>query len=71
MSETVTVGKVFKYLNPNLIQIIVKYSVPAINKTPHFFITKISWLMLLREIIALYIENHMKPINILCGQNKK
>jgi hypothetical protein len=25
--------------------------------------------MLLKEIIAVYTENHTKPINILCGQN--
>jgi hypothetical protein len=25
--------------------------------------------MLFREKIAVYSENHMKPINTLCGQN--
>jgi len=25
--------------------------------------------MLLREIISLYYELHMKPINTLCGEN--
>jgi hypothetical protein len=25
--------------------------------------------MLFKEIIAAYSENHMKPINTLCGQN--
>jgi hypothetical protein len=35
----------------------------------HFTITKISWLMLFSEIIVLYAENHMKPINTLCGEN--
>jgi hypothetical protein len=25
--------------------------------------------MLFREIIAVYYENHRKPINTLCGQN--
>jgi hypothetical protein len=25
--------------------------------------------MLFMEIIAVYSENHAKPINILCGQN--
>jgi hypothetical protein len=25
--------------------------------------------MLFREIIAVYSENHMKPINTLCGKN--
>jgi hypothetical protein len=31
--------------------------------------TTIIRLMLLWEIIALYSENHTKPINTLCGQN--
>jgi hypothetical protein len=25
--------------------------------------------MLFKEIITVYSENHMKPINTLCGQN--
>jgi hypothetical protein len=25
--------------------------------------------MLFKEIIAVYSENHMKPINTLCGKN--
>jgi hypothetical protein len=25
--------------------------------------------MLFKEIIALYSENHMKPVSTLCGQN--
>jgi hypothetical protein len=29
----------------------------------------INWLMLFKEIIAVYSENHMKLINTLCGQN--
>jgi hypothetical protein len=33
--------------------------------------TTINWLMLLREIIAVYSENHTKPINILCGKKKR
>jgi len=34
-------------------------------------ITKISWLMLFSEIIAVHSENHMKPINTFCGQNER
>jgi hypothetical protein len=30
---------------------------------------KISWLMLFGEIITVYLENHMKPINTVCGKN--
>jgi hypothetical protein len=32
-------------------------------------ITKINWLTLFREIIAVYSENNTKHINTLCGQN--
>jgi hypothetical protein len=31
----------------------------------HFSITNMN----LKEIIAVYSEDHMKPINTLCGQN--
>jgi hypothetical protein len=34
-------------------------------------ITKISWLMLFKEIIALCSENYTKHINTLCGQNEE
>jgi hypothetical protein len=34
-----------------------------------YVITKISWWMLFKEIIAVYYENHVKPINRLFGQN--
>jgi hypothetical protein len=41
----------------------------ASKKTQPVTITKINWLMLFKEIIPVYSENHMKPINTLCGQN--
>jgi iron-sulfur cluster repair protein YtfE (RIC family) len=41
------------------------------RKTQRFSITKISWLMLFREIIAVYSEKHTEPINKLCEQNVK
>jgi hypothetical protein len=31
--------------------------------------TRISWLMPIREIFAAYSENYTKPINTLCSQN--
>jgi hypothetical protein len=31
--------------------------------------TTISWLMMSKEIIAVYYENHTKHINTLCVQN--
>jgi hypothetical protein len=42
-------------------------SVCTAKKTQHFTITKINWLMLFKEIIAVYSENHTKRINTLCG----
>jgi hypothetical protein len=56
-------------LKLKLVYIILNNSVPATKKTQHFTITKINWLMLFREIIAVYSENHTRPINTLCGQN--
>jgi hypothetical protein len=47
----------------------LKNSVRTAKKTPHFTITKINWLTLFKEVIAVYSENHTKPINVLCGQN--
>jgi hypothetical protein len=32
-------------------------------------VAKISWLMLFKEIITVYSENHTKPINIHSRQN--
>jgi hypothetical protein len=47
-------------LKPKLIQMIFKNSVRTTKKTQHFTITKINWLTLFREIIAVYSENHTK-----------
>jgi hypothetical protein len=41
------------------------------KKKQHFTITKISWLLLFKEIIAVYSENRRKPIRTLCGQNSE
>jgi hypothetical protein len=40
-----------------------KNSVRTSKRTPIFTITKIKWLMLFKEIIAVLRENHAKPIN--------
>jgi hypothetical protein len=42
---------------------VFKNSVRTAKKTPSFTITKINWLTLFKEIIAVYSENHTKPIN--------
>jgi hypothetical protein len=44
-----------------------KNSVRTSKRTPHFTITKIKWLMLFKEIIAVYSENLAKPINTKCS----
>jgi hypothetical protein len=44
---------------------IFKREVPAANNTQCVTITKINWLVLFEEIIAV----HTKPINIVSGQN--
>jgi hypothetical protein len=56
-------------LKPKLIQILFKNSVRTAKKTQLFTITKINWLMLFKEIIAVCSKNHTKPINTLCGQD--
>jgi hypothetical protein len=52
------------------IQIIFKDSVRTAKKTQLLTITKISWLTLFKEIIAVYTENHNKPINTLFWQKR-
>jgi hypothetical protein len=58
----------FNALKPILVKIIFQHSVRTPKKTQPMTITKISWLMLFKEIIVVYSENHMKAINILCGK---
>jgi hypothetical protein len=38
-------------------------SVLTPRKTPHFTITEVNWLKLFKEIIDVYTENCMKPVN--------
>jgi hypothetical protein len=40
-----------------------KNPVHTSKRTPHFTITNINLLMLFKEIITVYSENHAKPIN--------
>jgi hypothetical protein len=37
-----------------------KNSVRTSKRTPHFTVTKINWLILFKEIIVVYSENHIK-----------
>jgi hypothetical protein len=52
-------------LNPKLAYtgLIFNSLVRTAKKTQHFTITKINWLTLFKEIIAVYSENHTKHIN--------
>jgi hypothetical protein len=63
MVSHVKVRTLINLLKLRLVYLIFKNSVCTAKKTPHFTITKINLLMLFKEIIADYSENHMKPIN--------
>jgi hypothetical protein len=43
--------------------IIFKNPVRTAKKTTHFTITKLNWLTLFKEIIAVCTENQTKPMN--------
>jgi len=40
------------------------------KKTHKFFITNANWLVVFREITAVYSENAMKVINMFCEKCK-
>jgi hypothetical protein len=48
-----------------------KNPVRTSKRTPHFTVTKINWLTLFKEIIAVYSQNHKVPVSrtTLCGEN--
>jgi hypothetical protein len=43
-----------------------KNPVRTSKRTPHFTITKISWLTLFKELIAVYSEDNSRSINAKC-----
>jgi hypothetical protein len=51
------------HLNLELFRIIFKDSVRTSKRTLHITITKVNWLMLFKEVILVYTENHTEPIN--------
>jgi hypothetical protein len=61
----------FWRLNPLKTEFLLtyKYLVRTSQETHYVSITKPNRLMLFREIIVVYCENHMEHINTLCGQN--
>jgi hypothetical protein len=46
-----------------------KHAVRTVKKTQPITITRIDWLTLFNEIIAVYSENHTKHMNTLCDKN--
>jgi hypothetical protein len=46
-------------------------SIRTSPETQSVCITKINRLMLFRETVAVYCENHTEHIDTLCGQNSK
>jgi hypothetical protein len=56
-----------KPLKTKLVYILFNNSVRTSKGTPNFTITKINWLTLFKEIIAVYSENYTKPINAKCS----
>jgi hypothetical protein len=53
----------------NFFKIIYINSVRTSQETHYVSATKPNQLMLFRETIAVYCENHMEHINTLCAQN--
>jgi hypothetical protein len=53
-------------LKSKIVQIIFKNPVRTSKRTPHFTNSKINWLMLFKEIIAVKNEKRKEPINIKC-----
>jgi hypothetical protein len=51
-------------LKTKLVWMLFKNSVRTSKRTPHFTITNINWVMVFKELIAVYSENHTEPINI-------
>jgi hypothetical protein len=50
-------------LKPKLVTVVFNNSVRTSKRTTHFTITKINWLMLFKEMIAVYSEKHSNPFN--------
>jgi len=54
-------------LKTKLVYSLFRSSVRTSKRTSSFTITKIYWLTLFKEIIAVYSKNHAKPINTKCS----
>jgi hypothetical protein len=63
LNFTTSLESVFNPLKPTLVYITFKNSACTSKTTPAVTITKISWLMLFKEVITVYTENHTEPIH--------
>jgi hypothetical protein len=54
-------------LKTNLVYILFKNPVRTLKRTPNLTITKINWLMMFKEMIAVSSEKYAKPINTKCS----
>jgi hypothetical protein len=55
--------------NPLKHEFLLKNPVRTSRETHYFSITKTNRLMLFREIMEVYSQNHAKHVNTPCGQN--
>jgi hypothetical protein len=62
LEEKSSLCRRFNRLKPTLVCSLFKNPVRTSKRTPNFTITKINWLILFKEIIAVYSEKHAKPI---------
>jgi hypothetical protein len=61
-----TAKRYIKTLKLKGIEIIFKNSIPTALKIQYVSISRMKWLMLPMEVIAVYTENYTKPINTKC-----
>jgi hypothetical protein len=61
----------FNSLKPTIALIIFKQFVRTLKRMQPITITKISWLKLFKEMIAVYSENNINLTNKLCELNAK
>jgi hypothetical protein len=57
-------------INPLKLKLIL-ISTQSVSQRKRGSITEITWLLLFKEIIAVYSEMHTKSTNAFCGQNAK
>jgi hypothetical protein len=56
-------GNFLTFWNTKLVEIILKNSVRTAKKTQNFTVPGMNWITLFKEVIAVYSENHVEPMN--------